>query len=131
VVGSRVIKKRRVTRIRRKHGAAAVAATGPVNWSVATREAKDAIATRTEGRDLGGCAAAGWTTIDSIQRQTRGYLMLYNTAESRLYVQVGTSKFGRRTERDVQVKIIFPITPCEVFWMRMYQLDVKTIETYN
>jgi len=33
------------------------------------------------------------------------------TVESRLYVQVGTQKFGRRTERDVQVKIIFRITP--------------------
>jgi len=30
--------------------------------------------------------------------------------ESRLYVQVGTQKFGRRTERDVQMKIIFRIT---------------------
>jgi len=34
------------------------------------------------------------------------------TVESQLYVQVGT-QFGRRTdcERDVQVKIIFRITP--------------------
>jgi len=31
--------------------------------------------------------------------------------ESRLYVQVGTQKFGRRTERDVQMKILFRITP--------------------
>jgi len=32
--------------------------------------------------------------------------------ETRLYVQVGTKK-ERRTERDVQVKIIFLITPCK------------------
>jgi len=31
--------------------------------------------------------------------------------ESRLYVQEGTTKFGHRTERDVQVKIILRITP--------------------
>jgi len=36
------------------------------------------------------------------------------TVKSRLYVQVGTKKFGRRTERDVQVKITFRITPCKV-----------------
>jgi len=47
------------------------------------------------------------------------------------YVQVGTQKFGRRTERDVQVKIIFGITPCNVFWMRVYQSDVQTSGTYN
>ena len=41
--------------------------------------------------------------------------------KSRLYVQVGTQKFGRRTERDVQVKIIFRITLCKVFGMRLYQ----------
>ena len=29
-----------------------------------------------------------------------------------LYLQVGTQKFGRRTERDVQVKIISRIAPC-------------------
>jgi len=46
--------------------------------------------------------------------------------ESRLYVQVGTQKFGRRTESDVQVKIVFRITPCNVFWMRQYQLNVET-----
>jgi len=38
--------------------------------------------------------------------------MQITTVESRLYVQVGTQKFGRRTERDVQVKIIFRMTPC-------------------
>jgi len=54
-----------------------------------------------------------------------------NTVKSRLYVQVGTQKYGRRTERDVQVKIIFHITPCEVFWMRLYQLDVQTSGTYK
>jgi len=37
---------------------------------------------------------------------------LRNAVESRLSVQVGTQKFGRRTERDVQVKIIFRIRPC-------------------
>ena len=36
--------------------------------------------------------------------------------ESRLYVQVGTQKFGCWTERDLQVKIIFRITLCKVFW---------------
>ena len=41
------------------------------------------------------------------------------TVESRLYVRVGTQKFGRRTERDEQVKIIFRITPCKVFWMSL------------
>ena len=35
------------------------------------------------------------------------------------------------TERDVQVKIIFRITPCKVLWMRRYQLDVQTSGTYN
>jgi len=53
------------------------------------------------------------------------------TVESRLYVQVGTQKFGRRTERDVQVKIIFRITPCKVFWTRLDRLDVQTSGTYN
>ena len=43
----------------------------------------------------------------------------------------GLKKFGRRTERDVQVKIIFRITPCKVFWVRLYQLDVQTSGTYN
>jgi len=47
------------------------------------------------------------------------------------YVQVGTQKFGRRTERDVQVKIILRITTCKVFWMRLNQLDVKTSGAYN
>jgi len=56
---------------------------------------------------------------------------MINTVESRLYVHVGTQKFRRRTERDVQVKIIFRITPCEVFWMRLHQLDVQTSGTYN
>jgi len=54
-----------------------------------------------------------------------------STVESRLYVQVGTQKFGRRTERDVQVKMIFRITPCKVFWTRLYPLDVQTSGTYN
>jgi len=54
-----------------------------------------------------------------------------DTVKSRLYVQVGTQKVGRRTERDVQVKIIFRITPCEVFWMRLNELDVQTSGTYN
>ena len=31
-------------------------------------------------------------------------IQLPNTVESWLYVQVGTQKFGRRTERDVQYK---------------------------
>ena len=53
------------------------------------------------------------------------------TVESRLYVQVGTQKFGRRTERDVQVKIIFRITLCKVFWMILYELDVQTSGTCN
>jgi len=53
------------------------------------------------------------------------------TVESRLYVQVGTQKFGRRTERDAQVKIIFRITQCKVFWMRLYQLDEKTSGNHN
>jgi len=55
------------------------------------------------------------------------------TVESRLYVQVGTQKFGRRTdcERDVQVKIISRITPCKVFWIRLHQWDVQTSGTYN
>jgi len=53
------------------------------------------------------------------------------TVESRLNVQVGTQKFGRRTERDVQVKIIFRITPCKVFWTRLYHSDVQTRGTYN
>ena len=57
-----------------------------------------------------------------------GYL---STVKSRLYVQVGTKKFGRRTERDVQVKIILRITPCKVFWIRLYRLDVQTSGTYN
>ena len=47
-----------------------------------------------------------------------------NTVESWLNVRVGTQKFGRRTDRDVQVKIIRRITPCKVFWTRLYQLDV-------
>jgi len=51
--------------------------------------------------------------------------------EFRLYVQVGTEKIGRRTERDAQVKIIFCITPCKVFWMILYQLDVQTIGTHT
>jgi len=51
--------------------------------------------------------------------------------ESRLYVWVGSQKFGRRTERDAQVKIIFRITPCKVFWTRLQQLDVQTSGTYN
>ena len=49
------------------------------------------------------------------------WLLFTYTVESRLNVQVGTQKFGRRTERDVQVKVIFRITPCKVFWMRLYQ----------
>jgi len=55
------------------------------------------------------------------------------TVESRLYVRVGTQNFGRRTESDVQVKIIFRITPCKVLWMRLYryQLDVQTSGIYN
>jgi len=53
------------------------------------------------------------------------------TVESRLYVQVGTQKFGRKTERDVQVKIIFRIRPCKVFWTRQYRLDAQTSGTYN
>ena len=53
------------------------------------------------------------------------------TVKSLLYVHVGTQKFRRRTERDVQVKIIFHTTPCKVFWMRMYQLDAQTSGTYN
>jgi len=40
-----------------------------------------------------------------------------NTVEFRLYIQVGTQK-GRRTERDVNVKIIFHLTPCKVLWTR-------------
>ena len=51
--------------------------------------------------------------------------------ESRLYVRVRTQKLGRRTERDVQVKIIFRITPCEVIWTRLYQLDIQTSGTYD
>jgi len=52
------------------------------------------------------------------------------TLESRLYAQVGTQKFGRRTESDVQVKIIFLITPCKVFWTRLpagrtYEWDLQ------
>jgi len=57
--------------------------------------------------------------------------VIISTVKSRLYVQVGTQKFGRRTERDVQEKIIFRITPCQVFWMRLYQWDVQTSGTYN
>ena len=59
------------------------------------------------------------------------YLIKEITVESRLYVQVETQKFGRRTERDVQVKIIFRIRPCEVFWTRQYRLEVQTSGTYN
>jgi len=35
------------------------------------------------------------------------FILKPGTVESRVYVQVGTQKFGRRTERDVHVKIIF------------------------
>jgi len=54
-----------------------------------------------------------------------------STPKSRLYVQVGTQKFGRRTERDVQVKITIRITLCKVFRTGLYQLDVQTRGTYN
>jgi len=50
--------------------------------------------------------------------------------ESRLYVQVGTQKLGRRTERD-KVKVIFRKMPCKVFRTRLYQLDVQTSGSYN
>jgi len=52
-----------------------------------------------------------------------------NTVESRLYIRVRIQKFGRRTETDVQVKIIFRTTTCKV--LRLYQLDVQTSGTYN
>jgi len=42
----------------------------------------------------------------------RPHSELRSSVEPRLYVQVGAQKFGRRTVRDVQVKIIFLITPC-------------------
>jgi len=50
-----------------------------------------------------------------------------NTVESR-------SELGAldvELKRDVQVKIIFCITPCKIFWMRLYQLDVQRSGTYN
>jgi len=56
---------------------------------------------------------------------------LFYTAKSRLYVQFGTQKFGRGTERDVQVKVIYRTTPCKVLWMKLYQMDVQTRGTYN
>jgi len=56
---------------------------------------------------------------------------LQGTVESRLYVQSGAQKFGRRTESDVQVKIIFRIMACKVFWMRLYPLEVQTRGTYD
>ena len=46
-----------------------------------------------------------------IRKRTFSHAARFFTVESRLHVQVGTQKFGRRTERDVQVKIIFRITP--------------------
>jgi len=55
---------------------------------------------------------------------------MQNTVESRLYMQIGTQKFGCRTERDVQVKIISRIRPCKVFW-KLYELNVQTSGTYN
>ena len=45
-----------------------------------------------------------------ITRESWGLKLI--TLESLLYVQVWTQKFGRRTVRDIQVKIIFRITPC-------------------
>ena len=60
-----------------------------------------------------------------------GYIFVTYTVESRLYVQVGTQKFGCTTEGEVQVKIIFCIRPSKVFWTRQYRLDVQTSGTYN
>ena len=51
-----------------------------------------------------------------------------NTVRSRLYVQIGTQKFGRRTERDVEVKIIFRITPCKVFWIPMGRANERNLQ---
>jgi len=46
-----------------------------------------------------------------------------------------TSKTGLKNLdvelRDAKVKIIFRITPCKVFWTRLYQLDVQMRGTYN
>jgi len=54
-------------------------------------------------------AIAPWKTERDSNFETNGTCSKDSgiTVESRLYVQVGTQKFGRRTERDVQVKIIF------------------------
>jgi len=85
-------------------------------------------------------SAAKYTTKLEGRRTNRGGRLTWpgkgarfkeNTVISRLHVQVGTKKFGRRAERDVQVKIIFRITPCKEFWMRLYQWDVQTSGTYN
>ena len=53
--------------------------------------------------------------------------------ESRLYVQVGTEKFGRRTdnERDVSENNLLYSAMCKVFWMRLHLLDVQRSGTYN
>jgi len=88
-------------------------------------------------REFSEDMSVGRFTLNNKQKvnQTRFYFHTKNrcrcTVKSRLYVHAGTQKFGRRTERDVQVKIIVRLTPCKVFWMRLYQLDAQTSGTYN